>query len=237
MSTYAAVADFALAYTTHRASGDSTCLSPLLADIWHCKYLDEAGALRVETSPMRAPRSPLVDPQLSCLQLCGHRLAIARFDCWRERNASLLFMLLDADGTWRAVGETILSREATVSPAKFTVTSAERDVLEVVGRYYGAVESGDQTTLQRIFADGWHMKNHSGQALVVEDKPHFIARIIPGAFETYADHRQVGDVQVIGGRMAYVRVDKPSAPVTTVFSLFRVGHEWLIADKVWAANG
>ncbi|MBM3547648.1 MAG: nuclear transport factor 2 family protein [Alphaproteobacteria bacterium] len=236
MSSYGAAADFALAYIASRAGGDSARLSPLLAPIWHSKHLDEAGTLHAEASPALAPRFPLMAPLLSGLQLCGHRHAVARFDCWPTRNAALLFMLVDADGAWRAVGEATLNGGAAVSQAKFTATSAEREVLEVIGQYYASVASGDQATLQRIFADDWHMKNPDGQVLAVEDKARFIARISPGAHETYADDRQIGDVQVIGGRMAYMRVDKPSTPMTTVFSLFRIGGEWLIADKVWAAT-
>ena len=52
----------------------------------------------------------------------------------------------------------------------------------------------------------------------------------------YDSDRKIADVQIIHGRLACVRVDKPSTAAVTVFLLVRSETDWRIAEKAWS-NG
>jgi hypothetical protein len=64
-----------------------------------------------------------------------------------------------------------------------------------------------------------------------------VQRIEAGPLPGYDHNRHIADVQVIARRIAYVRVDRPSTPSTTVFALHRGDDGWRLIDKVWTDGG
>ncbi|MGE0044626.1 MAG: nuclear transport factor 2 family protein [Hyphomonadaceae bacterium] len=216
-------------YERARTERDMRGLSALQAPIYHHKHLLRGAVAATRDGAMLAD-API--RSLSQVQMCFEQLAIARLDDWGQGLSSLVFLLRDERGAWRIAGEAAGS--ALGRQVRFNPDLPASSVLETLAAYYAAVRDGDPETIARIFDDSWHMKNHEDGRMVCEGKAAFIERIKPGPLPGYDDDRQIADVQIINGELAYVRVDKPSTPSTTVFTFFHVNERWLITDKVWA---
>lgn len=209
----------------------------LLHRVWKAKVAgpDGAGGARTRDDCLAGIGAREARPAYATtsVQLCPHDLAVVRADDYRHAAAVLYFLLRDNDGSWRIVGEASASAEVGYRPAHFEHRATEVAVLEVMAEYYRAVTEGDAGAIQKIFAPFWQMKNHEGGVIVAEDRAAFVARIEPGPLPGYWDDRQIADVQVIYDRLAYVRVDKPSTPSTTVFAFMKLNGHWRVIDKVW----
>lgn len=209
-----------------RPTRDTDTLHPL----WTGKRAD-GGAVRVETGS-GAAATILRCADVSSIHLAFDGFAVARLDDWAGRWAAL-HLLFRVRDRWRIAGSATVSAASRSGVAPFRPTDDERGVLDVLASYYSAVRDGDPGMIERIFSPAWEMKNHEGDVLVREDKPTFIARIAKGPLPGYDDDRLISDVQVIHGALAYVRVDRPSRPSTTVFLFMREGDAWRIVDKAW----
>lgn len=124
--------------------------------------------------------------------------------------------------------------------APLAVAQTDDDLAQinkVIQQYYDGVTKGDYTILETIFNEHWHMKNlreADGKELLVEDKQTFIQRVMGRPLPGYGDDRQINSIDVAYGRLALVRVDKPSTRTTTFFTLFKLEGRWLIVNKLWA---
>lgn len=168
---------------------------------------------------------------LSGVSMCAGDFAVVRADRFDPPASTFMLVFKDA-GVWRVAGEAHVDARMGKRDAHFAARNSERDVLDVLEAYYRAVTEGDPDAVRRIFAPCWHMKNHEDGALVVEGVEAFAARLAK-PLPIYWSDRQVADVQIAFDRIAYVRVDRPSTPGTTVFLFARIGDAWLIIDKAW----
>lgn len=222
------------------ARRDAHALRTLLSPHWHVKSLgDGATALMVTARDQLLETidraTPVPEPvEVSGVQLCFGQLAIVRTEYWAMAQSSIHTLLKDGARGWTLIGEARLHPAHARRAARFDPALATPEALAVLDRYYRAVTDGEPAPLEDIFDAGWHMKNHEFGEIVCEDKAAFIKRIEPGPLPGYSDNRQIADVQVIADQIAYVRVDRPSTPSTTIFVLFRVGGRWVVSDKVWA---
>lgn len=242
-NAYAEVASAVWRYYDGVAEADEAMLVEVLDPIWNGKRMrasDETLAVEEKDDFVarileQGPTPTLSDKcHLTSVQVYFDDFAIARTDDW-ERAAATIFTLFKARGVWRIVGEASSGAEYGTRQARFNPQTAEVEVLSVLAIYYRAVEEGDPDALRRIFDPGWHMKNHEGETLVSENKATFVARAESGPFEGYVNDRQIADVQIVFDRMAYVRIDKPSRSVVTVFIFFRLGDEWVVVDKAFSS--
>lgn len=239
---YAEVSNTIWRYYDAISRGYATALDEILDPIWTGKRANaSADKLIVEAREdfvariLEQGQTPAMHDKLhlTSVQIYFDDFAIARTDDW-ERAATTIFTLFKARGLWRIVGEACSGAEQGTRQARFNPQAAAADVLRVLEIYYRAVEEGDPDALRRIFDSGWHMKNREGNILVSENKETFVARAEGGPFAGYTSDRQIADVQIIYDRMAYVRIEKPSDPVVTVFIFFRLGGEWLVVDKAFS---
>jgi Putative lumazine-binding len=242
-NVYSEVAGTVSRYYDALAQADKAMLDELLAPIWNGKHLaapnnglaigtkDALLARVLEQGPTPIKRG---QPQLTSVQVYFADFAIARADDW-ERAGATIFILFKLQGVWRIVGEASAGAEFGVRQKRFNPFTAQAEVLRVLDVYYRAVEAGEPEPLRNIFDPGWQMKNHEGTALVAEDKATFLSRIARGPLAEYADDRQVADVQIVYDRLAYVRIDKPSKSVVTVFLFFRLGGGWVMVDKAFSS--
>jgi hypothetical protein len=240
-SDLAAVEDVVL--DRHRAAGrgDVAALESLLHPVWCAKRPDGGEGWACETragflarAGSRGAGGDALPVVTSAQMSCGD-FAIVRTDEWAPPSARI-HLLFKEHGVWRIAGEGTVAVAEGVRDARFTPRGDERDVLEVLGGYYDAVTFGDAGLLDRAFAPIWQMKNHQDGVVVAEDKPSFAARIAGRPLAGYRDDRQIADVQIVAGRLAYVRVDKPSSLSTTVFLFVKAGDRWWIVDKAWSAR-
>ncbi len=243
-NVYAEVASVIQRYDGAVAQGDQATLTELLDPIWNSKRITAPNSeMIVETKDAFIARVLKQGPapaahgkqRLTSVQVYFDDFAIARTDDW-ERATATIFTLFKARGAWRIVGEATTGAAVGTRQARFNPFTSQAEVLRVLGVYYRAVEKGEPKPLNRIFGSCWQMKNHEGQKLVAEDKPTFLARIARGPLAGYTDDRQIADVQIVYNRLAYVRIDKPSKSVVTVFLFFRLGSEWVIVDKAFSSS-
>jgi hypothetical protein len=240
-TSYAEVADAVWRYQNAVAHADRPALGALLWPIWNGKRLAAAnGDLAVESKEARIAH--IIDGgqsdgdahgALMSVQAFFDDFAVARSDDWK-RLSTTIYTLFKLDGAWRIAGEASTTAAAGTRQAQYNPATAEAEVLRVLDGYYRAVVDGDADALEQIFHPHWHMKNHEDGDVVCEGKAAFQARIRNTPLKTYANDRQIADVQIAWDRMATVRVDKPSSGGVTVFVFFRVGKAWLIVDKAWS---
>lgn len=233
-ATYASVAAAATAYLEARAARDTRTLAQLCTTIWHAKRADADGVTVVE-------RAALLDgadaasgeggAYLSSVSMCAGDFEVARADRFDPPASTFMLLFKDA-GAWRIAGEARVDARTGKRDAHFAVRNSERDVLDVLEAYYRAVTEGDPDAVPRIFAPCWHMKNHENGALVAEGAEAFAARLVD-PLPIYWSDRQVADIQIAFDRIAYVRVDRPSTPGTTVFLFARIRDAWRMIDKAW----
>lgn len=226
------------AFEASIGAADVASADRLLHPVWKAKIAgpDGTGGARTREDCLAgigARREARPAFATTSVQLCFHDMAVIRADDYQHAAAVLYLLLRDDDGIWRIVGEGSASAEVGCRPSHFERRSTEAAVLEVMAEYYRAVTEGDPGTIQKIFAPFWEMKNHEYGVIVAEDKAAFVARIEPGPLLGYWDDRQIADVQVIYDRLAYVRVDKPSTPSTTVFLFMKLNGRWRLIDKAW----
>lgn len=172
---------------------------------------------------------------ITSVQICHPEFAIVRADDWAACSTSIFLLLTDKTG-WRIVGEAWAGAAVGERDERFASRMEEGAVLQVLEQYYRAVTDGDSQSVRRIFASIWQMKNHENGAIVSEGIDAFAARIDQGPLPGYWDDRQISDVQITSGRLAFVRVDKPSTPSTTVFLFMKIAGDWLIIDKAWSVG-
>ncbi|MGE3930441.1 MAG: nuclear transport factor 2 family protein [Hyphomonadaceae bacterium] len=226
---FADVAAVASAYFDARASGDGARLDALATPIWHGKRVNATGDVVVEQRSALATPSELM--QITAIAPCFDDFATVRGDNWNGCTTTFL-LLFKAHGAWTVAGELSADVGARARDAHFAARAAEHEVLSVLHEYYRGVTHGDGAAMRRIFAPCWHMKNHEGEALVSEETEAFVQRL-DGDYSTYWNDRQIADVHVAGDRIAYVRVNRPSTPSTTVFLFARTPPGWRITDKAW----
>lgn len=235
---FASVQQVVEAFEAAAASGDAESAERLLHPVWRSKLavaqmgrrvvLREAYISNVEGRHAMRPEC-----QLTSIQVCGHDLAVARAENAGETTVALHLLLRDLNGGWRMVGEASASASAGRRSARFENRSAETAVLDVMAEYYRAVTEGDVAAIEKIFAPFWEMKNHENGEIASEDKAAFMRRIESGPLPGYWDDRQIADVQIIYDRLAFVRIDQPSTPSTTVFLLMKLSDHWRVIDKAW----
>lgn len=242
-NVYAEVASVVQRYHDAVARADSAVLLELLDPIWSGKRLTApSSGLAVETRDAFIVRVRKEGPtpvtrdqqQLTSVQVYFDDFAVARTDDWKGAAATIC-TLFKTRGVWRIVGEVSSGAALGTRQARFNPFTAHAEVLRVLDVYYRAVEAGEAEPLSRIFDPGWQMKNHEGEALAAEDKPTFLSRIARGPLAEYADDRQIADVQIVYDRLAYVRIDKLSKSVVTVFLFFRRGSGWVMVDKAFSS--
>lgn len=220
------------------ATRDPALAERILHPVWRAKRAARQGAGRIEMRAdflerLRDGGGPTASaPHLSSVQMCFGDFAIARTDNWASASGAL-HLLFKEKGAWRIAGEASAGADTGSRDGHFTPRGEEAAVLDVLGKYYRAVTDGDPATIKRIFAPFWEMKNHENEVVVTENKDTFVKRIESGPLDGYWDDRQIADVQIIAGRLAYVRVDRPSTPSTTIFIFMKISGTWLVIDKAW----
>jgi Putative lumazine-binding len=230
---YGEIAGTVDAYFEAIRSGDDHRLILVTADIWHGKRCGADGV----TSEVLERFVKLVaakSVQAGCYEITAiltssADFAVVRADDWSGFTTRFL-MLFKVDGRWRIATETTgsdLRRDA-----RFQTRLTEHAVLSVLEEYYRCVTDSDGEGIRRIFGSCWHMKNHEEGVLVCEETDAFVKRL-DESHCGYWDDRQISDVQIVGDRLAYVRVDRPSTPSTTVFLFARGLDGWKIIDKAW----
>ncbi len=235
---YAAVAGLVANFLDAAGRGDAAALAPLLDPIWQRKGISPDGAITIETrddflTRMQGGGAVPGAAHLSCVQACFGDFAIARLDHW-ESVSSAILLVFKVGGAWRIAGEAHADASAGGRSPRFRARDTEREVLDVLEAYYRAVTGGDPAAIREIFAPCWSMTNHEAADIVSEGTDAFVRRLEEGPLPTYWDDRQIADVQIIANQLAYVRVDKPSTPSTTVFMFARAGSQWQVIDKAWA---
>ncbi len=199
--------------------------------LWHSKSVTAQDTLLVAGEGGLSVS--IFEPAITSVQMFFGDFAIVRADSW-VAPAATLFFLFKCHGRWRIAGEASASASVGARRAAYDPQTAERDVLDVLGVYYRAVETGDGAALDRIFHPAWHMKNIEGGRVVAEGGDAFRKRLEKPT-HGYTRDRQIADVQIVFDRMAFVRIDKPSTPGVTAFVFFKLAGRWLIVDKVWSA--
>lgn len=235
---YAAVADRISNYLAAARARDVVALERMLWPLWRRKHILSNDDVRVETRAaflerIRCDGAGAGGAHLSNVQGCFTDFAIARLDDW-EHAASTFLLLFKEHDAWRITGEACANATAGARAPQFRARDTEREVLDVLEDYYRAVTEGDPAAIRCIFAPCWSMTNHENDNIVSEDTDAFAKRLEEGPLPTYWDDRRIADVQIVAGRLAYVRVDKPSTPSTTVFMFARLGDAWKVIDKAWA---
>jgi hypothetical protein len=225
---------------TARRSRDIEGLQRLLHPIWCAKRAAPASRAEVEERAAFLSRAVTIasetdDSVITSVQVCHPEFAVVRADDWAARSTSIFLLLTDMTG-WRIVGEASAGAAAGDLDRRFMSRAEEGAVLQVLEQYYRAVTDGDPQPLRRIFASIWQMKNHENGEIVAEGVEAFTARIDQGPLPGYWDDRQISDVQIVSGRLAFVRVDRPSTPSTTVFLFMKIAGDWLIIDKAWSGG-
>lgn len=221
--------------------GEPRLLAPLLFPFWRRKWVGKNGAISIQISDELTSSGSsgqpefAANPHFSSIQLCFGDFAIVRADAWVTR-ATDFHLLFKQQGTWRIAGTVSLDAASGRHDEAYATRPEEAAVLAVLGAYYQAVTAGDGRTIERIFAPMWEMKNHQDGIVAVEDKQSFADRIHARPVPGYNEDRQIADVQIIADRLAYVRIDKPSVPVSTVFFLLKSAEGWSIIDKAWSAG-
>jgi hypothetical protein len=204
----------------------------LLDRVWHRKHAaGPGGALQVTGREAGGRRDDAPAWHITAAQVFFGDLAIVRADA-TDPWATTLLTLFEVAGAWRVAGEVVC--DTGVRQDAFRPRDGSGDLLQVLDVYYRAVEAGDAAPLRAIFSEAWHMKNHERGQIVAEDKPAFLKRVAGTPLPGYCSDRQIADVQVVGERMAWVRIDKPSVPVVTVFTLMWLAGAWQIVDKSWS---
>ncbi len=235
-NAYAEVATVVRRYQRAAAGRDMPVLDELMSPIWNGKRATGAdGAFAVNTKEIAlgVAGGSRQDGDLTSVQMYFDDFAVARTDDWKN-PATTIYTLFKTAGAWRIAGEASTSAAVGTRQARYTPSTAEGEVLRVLGGYYRAVVDGDADVLDTVFHPDWHMKNHEAGDLVSEDRATFKARIRNTPLKAYANDRQIADVQIAWDRLACVRVDKPSSSGVTVFLFFRVGAKWQIVDKAWS---
>lgn len=227
-------------YFAAMTEGDVRGLEAILHPVWTAKRAAPGGKAEVEerTSLLRradAGGALQGAPEVTSVQIAHPDFAIVRADDWKAPSGTI-FLLLTSHRGWRIVGEATAGAAGGFREERFSARSEESAVFAVLEEYYRAVTVGDPDALRRIFAPFWQMKNRDGDAIVAEGVDAFVARVAPGPLPGYWDDRQIADVQLIAGRLAYVRVDKPSVRSTTVFMFMKIAGRWLVIDKAWSAG-
>lgn len=173
---------------------------------------------------------------LSSIHVIHDDFAIARVDRWSETDTTILTIFKEA-GSWRIVGEATVRADSTAGSEMTTAGAEAVEVLRVMNTYYRAVEAGDAGLLAGILEPKWLMWNHrQGGEVVREHRATFLRRVGGVPLPGYGSDRKIADVQIIHGRLACVRVDKPSTATVTVFLLNRSDTDWRIVENAWS-NG
>lgn len=242
IANYAAVAEAVTAYCEAMHGNDVARVETLVARIWSRKTISKDGGVVLESRAQLLDRIRLANREsprsghLSSIQLCFRDFAIARTDEWAAPASSILLVFQER-GVWKVAGEATVMADTGTRPRHFSVSDAERQVLDVLAIYYKAVTEGSPDAVRAIFSHCWQMKNHeeipNGEDLVEEGTEAFAKRLEEGPLPAYWDDRQISDIQVIADRLAYVRIDKPSTPSTTVFLFAREHGVWKVIDKAW----
>lgn len=229
-------------YFDAKRHGDVSRLKPLLAAVWHGKQALPGEKLQLEGRDAVLARMARAgdgkDWDITGLHACFGDFAIVRADTWSE-PATCFALMFRERGVWVVAGEASVEAAAGERATHFAARSDEAQVLQTLERYYRAVTDGDPDEVRRIFASCWHMKNHDEDAppadapVISEGTDAFAKRLEPGPLPNYWTDRQIADVQIAANRIAYVRVDRPSTPSTTVFLFARIGGAWLVIDKAW----
>lgn len=230
---YAEIAEAAGEYLDAIRAGSAVRLGSVMAEIWHgkrCGVSDVALEERADCLA-RIGCGPVLasERELTAIASSFIDFAVVRADDRVAFGTSFL-MLFNDRGAWKVAGEA--SSVDVERDARFVSRNTERAVLDVLEEYYRSVTESDKNGIRRIFASCWHMKNHEDGALVCEGPDAFVERL-DSTFPGYWDDRQIVDVQIAGNRLAYVRVDRPSTPSTTIFFFANCGGEWKIIDKAW----
>jgi hypothetical protein len=206
-------------------------LRALIDPAWHHKRCD-GDDLQVLDADTDDQDGFWIAPRLSSLSVHCGELALARIDDWR-RGTTQLLALFQRAGRWRAASALTLASAPMRGTTRFSPGQAQQLVLESLRDYYEAVDAGHAAPLDACFVSCWHMKNREGRRIAVEDKATFLRRVDGIPLPGYAHAREIATVQVIGDRIAQVRVDTPSRRGVTVFNFARVGKRWMIVDKLW----
>jgi hypothetical protein len=230
---YAEIAETASEYLDAVRAGSAVRLGAVMADIWHGKRCGVSEVVLEERADCLArigSRAGLAyEHELTAIAASFIDFAMVRADDRAGFGTSFLILFNDR-GAWKVAGE---ARSVDVErDVRFVSRTTERAVLNVLEEYYRSVTASDKGGIRRIFAPCWHMKNHEGGVLVCEGVDAFVERL-DNAFPAYWDDRQIADVQIAGNRLAYVRVDRPSTPSTTIFFFANYAGEWKMIDKAW----
>lgn len=232
---YREIAGATADYLGARCKQDVARLAHLTATIWHGKAVTTNGVRLVQRGELLKAKHTEAAPsnaKVSAVHRCFANFAVVRAENWEERQVALLLLFKQGDN-WLVAGDATSDASAAEWDTRFNARRTEGAVLQVLEDYYRAVTDGDPDGVRRIFAPCWHMKNHENGALVSEDTDAFAKRLEECPLPTYWNDRQIADVQVIANRLAFVRVDKPSTPSTTVFLFARNETGWKIIDKAW----
>ena len=221
--------------------GDPAALADVLHPVWTAKRAIAGDQSEVETRAAVLARTSATGrriaaaPDVTSVQMCFGDFAIVRTDEWSPPS-TCIHLLFKERGTWRIAGEAGVAASDGLRDPQFTPRAEEAAVLDVLAGYYRAVTTADADIIRRSFAPFWQMKNHQDGVVAAEEKPSFVERIARRPLPGYWDDRQIADVQIVADRLAYVRVDKPSGPSTTVFLFMKTAGAWSIIDKAWSAR-
>jgi len=147
IANYAAVAEAVTAYCEATHGNDVARIEALAARIWSRKTITSDGGVVRESRAQLLDRIRLANSEsprpthLSSIQLCFRDFAIARADEW-EGPASSILLLFQERGVWKVAGEANVLAGAGTRPRHFSVSDAERQVLDVLAIYYKAVTEG-----------------------------------------------------------------------------------------------
>ena len=238
--TASSAAEIVESFQAARRNQDVEGLQRILHPVWSAKRAAPAGRAEVEERASFIRRAMTIAPEIddrviTSVQICHPEFAVVRADDWTACSTSIFLLLVDKTG-WRIVGEAWAGAAVGERDARFASRMEEGAALQVLEQYYRAVTDGDPQFLRRIFAPIWQMKNHENGEIVSEGTDAFVARIDQGPLPGYWDDRQISDVQIVSGRLAFARVDRPSTPSTTVFLFMKIAGDWLIIDKVWSVG-
>lgn len=221
-----------------RAAGDARAMDEILHPVWtkteatsDGRILTLARGEMVEQAKTRG--SGAADRAIVSSALhCRGDLVVVRTDEPARPSAAFHYVFY-VDGAWRIAGQAEADAASGARDAVFSARMEEAAVLAVLERYYRAVVQGDPAALDRIFAACWLMRNHELGAVVAEGVEAFAQRLAPGPLPDYGDDRQIADVQIVYDRLAFVRVDRPTALTITAFAFMKIKGAWRVIDKLW----
>lgn len=206
--------------------------------VWHLRIPDKVSG-QVKTynlSDFQASKgkgSNLKGYFLSNIHFSHDKLALARLDLLASSNTALL-VLFKVEQHWQVVADLRAEESSCISNnAIYQHYGEHEQVLTLLGKYYDAVTFETPSMLDDVFDPTWYMKNHEGKQAVYEGVDAFKQRLRGNQHQTYYNHREIADVQVIYQCMALVRIDTSSSGGNTFFVFYRGKQGWRMTDKFW----